>query len=60
LANKCIAIFDDANHEGVIHGANEGIHEAGFDIVYHKMMLNEIEDYSQWWNGIYITVLQRK
>ena len=60
LTDKCIAIFDDANHEGVIHGANEGIHEAGFDIVYHKMMLNEIEDYSQWWNGIYITVLQRK
>ena len=60
LADKCIVIFDDANHEGVIHGANEGIHESGFDIVYHKMILNEIEDYSQWWNGIYITVLQRK
>lgn len=60
FTDEAILIFDDANFEGVVSGANEGIKESGLEIIYHKLILNEIEDPDQWWNGLYITIVRRK
>ena len=44
FADTCICIFDDANWEGVVHGANEGIQQAGLKVLYNKKILNDVED----------------
>ena len=59
LAETAIVIFDDANWAGVVGGAQEGIRQAGLEIVYEKIMLNEVENSTMWWNGLYITVLKK-
>jgi hypothetical protein len=59
FADTCICIFDDANFEGVVQGADEGIAQAGLKLLYEKKILNDIEDLSQWWNGLYITVVSK-
>jgi len=56
LAKSAILIFDDANWDGVVAGANEGIAESGLIPIYRKMMLNQVESADQWWNGLYIVV----
>ena len=58
LAKNAILIFDDANWEGVVQGANEGIAESELIPIYSKMMLNQVESPDQWWNGLYIVVVK--
>ena len=60
LADTCIMIFDDANWEGVVYGADQGIKNAGLVPIYNKKMLNNVEDPTQWWNGLYIVVVKRE
>lgn len=60
FADEAILIFDDANFDGVVSGANKGIKESGLEIIYNKLILNEMEDPDQWWNGLYITIVRRK
>jgi len=59
FADTCIMIFDDANWAGIVSGADTGIEQAGLRILYSKKMLNEQEDLSKWWNGLYIVVVQK-
>jgi predicted O-methyltransferase YrrM len=58
LAKSAILIFDDANWDGVVAGANEGIAESNLMPIYSKMMLNQVESADQWWNGLYIVVVK--
>lgn len=59
FAEECILIFDDANWEGVVAGAEAGIEKAGLSVIYEKKMLNSIEDENMWWNGLYIVVVKK-
>ena len=59
LQDEAVLIFDDANWQGVVEGAIAGIESMGGQIVYEKKMLNDIEDPTQWWNGLYITVVRK-
>ena len=59
LKQEAVLIFDDANWDGVVEGAREGINECGGYVTYEKLMLNEQEDVSQWWNGLYILVISK-
>jgi predicted O-methyltransferase YrrM len=59
-ADTCIMIFDDANWEGVVAGAGRAIDGLGYKVLYHKKMLNNAEDRTQWWNGLFIVVIQRE
>ena len=59
LSEKCIMIFDDANWVGVVQGAKEGLRQAGLDVTYEKIILNEVENPDQWWNGIYVVVAKK-
>jgi hypothetical protein len=57
--DESILIFDDANFDGVVSGAKEGIKEAGLEVIYEKLILNEMEDPDQWWNGLYIVIIRK-
>jgi len=59
LADTAIIIFDDANWDGVVEGAQDGIVKSKLNIVYSKLMLNDIESERNWWNGIYIVVVTK-
>ena len=59
FTNEAILIFDDANFDGVVSGAKEGMKESGLEVIYEKLILNEMEDPNQWWNGLYICVIRK-
>jgi hypothetical protein len=58
FARQSILIFDDANWTDVVKGAHKGILESGLKILYSKKILNSLESESDWWNGLYITVVE--
>jgi len=60
FANQSILIFDDANWTGVVQGAHKGIIESGLKILYSKKILNSLESEKDWWNGIYIVVVEKE
>jgi hypothetical protein len=60
FADHCVMIFDDANWEGVVLGAQKGIKAAGLVPIYSKLMLNTVENKNMWWNGLYIVVVKRE
>ncbi len=59
FADECICIFDDANFSNVVVGAIRGLEQIDHELIFHKKVLNTIEDPSQWWNGIYVTVIKK-
>jgi hypothetical protein len=59
FANQSILIFDDANWTEVVQGAHKGIVESGLTILYSKKILNSLESDTDWWNGIYIVVVEK-
>lgn len=60
FAKYAIIIFDDANWINVISGANEGIVKSRLKVLYSKKLLNEIESSKDWWNGLYIVVVEKE
>jgi predicted O-methyltransferase YrrM len=60
LADEAILVFDDANFEGVVEGANLGIQRTGLQVMYDKIWLNDVESDTEWWNGFYVVVVKRK
>ncbi|NBP00984.1 MAG: hypothetical protein EBU90_12775 [Proteobacteria bacterium] len=59
FADTVIMIFDDANWQGVVQGADLGISLAKLNVIYSKKMLNSPENKNMWWNGLYIVVAQK-
>jgi hypothetical protein len=60
FAEHSILIFDDANWTEVVQGAHKGILESGLKILYSKKVLNSLESETDWWNGIYIVVVEKE
>lgn len=59
FAKEAILIFDDANWQGVVEGALEGLEEVGAHVMYQKAILNSEENKREWWNGLYIAVIKK-
>lgn len=59
FSDTAILVFDDANWEGVVQGADFGISSAKLKKIYSKMLLNSPENKNMWWNGLYIVVVQK-
>jgi predicted O-methyltransferase YrrM len=59
LADESILVFDDANWEGVVKGARDGINLCNGIVLYEKMMLNSEENKAEWWNGVYVLVVRK-
>jgi hypothetical protein len=60
FVDNAILVFDDANFDGVVEGARQGLESAGLTIVFQKVILNDQEDPDQWWNGLYIVIVRKK
>ena len=58
-ADEAILIFDDANWQGVVNGSKQGILNTNYKIEFEKLILNNIEDKTKWWNGLYVMVVNR-
>ena len=59
LKEEAVLIFDDANWKGVVEGVQEGVNECNGLVTYEKLLLNDEEDASQWWNGLYVLVVRK-
>jgi len=59
FANQSILVFDDANWTEVVQGAHKGILESGLNILYSKKVLNSLESDTDWWNGLYVVVVEK-
>lgn len=58
LAPGAILVFDDANWDDTILGANEGILKSGLQPVFERKVINQTESSRDWWNGLYLIVLK--
>ena len=59
FADEAILIFDDANWDGVVEGARNGINSIGAVVGYEKLFLCDVEDKNSWWNGLYVVVINK-
>ena len=59
FADTSILVFDDANWEGVVSGALQGLTNTEFDVKFSRMILNSVEDSTKWWNGLYLLVVTK-
>jgi hypothetical protein len=59
FADTAILVFDDANWQGVVQGADLGISMSKLKVLYSKKLLNSAENKGMWWNGLYIVVVQK-
>jgi hypothetical protein len=59
FAKHAVLIFDDANWTEVVQGAHKGIVESGLKILYSKKILNSFESSTEWWNGLYLVVVEK-
>lgn len=60
LQDTFILVIDDANIESAIASTNDFIRINKLGILYEKKILNQVEDSTQWWNGLYILVLKKR
>jgi hypothetical protein len=60
FANETILVFDDANWDGVVTAVSDALNTLPVDIVFEKLILNDQESPTQWWNGLYIIVLNKQ
>lgn len=59
FAEECIVIIDDANFDGVVSGAKHGLSKIPYNIIYQKIILNDVESEKEWWNGLYVAVVKK-
>ena len=58
--DEFILMVDDANMEGVVESVEDLVKHKKLKVIFEKKILTDIpEDYSSWWNGIYILLLQK-
>jgi hypothetical protein len=60
LSEYSVLIFDDANWDGVVDGAKEGIAKANLEILFEKIWINSEESKNEWWNGFYLVVCKSR
>jgi hypothetical protein len=57
-AESYILVVDDANFDGVVDATNTFIEDK--TVIYTRALLTEeLEDSNDWWNGLYIVVIEK-
>lgn len=59
LADEFIFLCDDYDWEDVRKGTHDGIKEAGYDVLYEKILDGNNHDNDGYWNGFYIALLKK-
>ena len=52
-------IIDDANMESNVQVTKEFVESKDWKILYERELLNDMEDDTMWWNGLYVLVLSK-
>ena len=52
-------IIDDANMESNVKVTKEFVESKDWKILYERELLNDMEDDTMWWNGLYVLVLSK-
>ena len=52
-------IIDDANIQSNVEVTKNFINATGWKILYERELLNDFEDSSMWWTGLYVVVLSK-
>jgi hypothetical protein len=60
LDEEFILIMDDANWDEVVSGTDEALENLNATVDLKKLLVNEIEDRTKWWNGLYIIVARKQ
>jgi hypothetical protein len=55
LSDTAIIIIDDANDKSIVEAAQSAL----TGISYERIIMNDIEDEKEWWNGIYIAIVNK-
>lgn len=56
--NSYVLIVDDANFQGVVSATDEFLE--GKKAIYKRLITTETpEDANDWWNGVYIIVIEK-
>ena len=58
--DNTILIFDDANWQDVVSGVDQALEKNNLKIKFSRLILNDIEDETKWWNGLYIVILEKQ
>lgn len=53
-------IIDDANMESNVKVTKEFVESKDWKILYERELLNDMEDDTMWWNGLYVLVLSKQ
>ena len=60
FANTFIAVVDDWNWQQVRTGTQQAFKELGYKVLYEKELpASYVGDLENWWNGVYIAVIQK-
>ena len=60
LADKFILVLDDANFEGVVKSADDFVTQNNLKQIFSRLILTTtVEDERDWWNGVYVLVLEK-
>jgi len=59
LSNTCLVIVDDANFSGVVSSTNTALKKLNVNIIHSRLLLNNIENELEWWNGLYILLVNK-
>ena len=57
--NVFTLIIDDANMESNVQVTKEFVESKDWKILYERELLNDMEDDTMWWNGLYVLVLSK-
>ena len=57
--NVFTLIIDDANMESNVQVTKEFVESKDWKILYERELLNNMEDDTMWWNGLYVLVLSK-
>ena len=58
--NVFTLIIDDANMESNVQVTKEFVESKDWKILYERELLNNMEDDTMWWNGLYVLVLSKQ
>lgn len=60
MADEFILCVDDYDWEDVWKGTQDGLDEAGVEVLYEHMFIGNDHDNDGWWNGFYVALLKKK
>lgn len=60
MADEFILCVDDYDWEDVWKGTQDGLKDAGIEILYEHAFIGNDHDNDGWWNGFYVALLKKK